>query len=219
MREDRLEQRLQIAAAHVRRRTRIAMQCRRIDHRKIELLFGRAQFVEQIERVVDDPVGTRAGPVDFVDDNDRLQALRERLACHKARLRHRALDRVHQQQHAIDHRQHALDFAAEVRMARRVDDVDVRSLVVDRAVFCEDRDAALTLEVVAVHHALGQLLILAERAGLLQQFVDQRGLAVINVRDDRDVSNWAFHRRLSFVFSGSLSYSLQVVPARRHPTR
>ena len=83
-------------------------------------------------------------------------------------------------------------------MAGRVDDIDVRAFVIDRAVFCEDRDAAFALEVVAVHHALGELLVLAKRARLLQQLVDQRGLAVINVRDDRDVANGAFHQRLSF---------------------
>ena len=41
------------------------------------------------------------------------------------RLRHRPLDRVDQQQHAVDHAEHALDLAAEVGVARRVDDVDL----------------------------------------------------------------------------------------------
>ncbi len=173
---------------------------------KSKLLLGSTEFVEQIERVIDDPIGPRTRPVDLIDDDDRLQPLRQRLARDEPRLRHRAFDRVDQQQHAVDHRQHALDFAAEIRMARRVDDVDVRAFVIDRAVLCKDRDATLAFEVVAVHHALGQLLILAKRARLLQQLVDQRGLAVINVRDDRDVANGAFHQRLSF-FSVLLSYS------------
>ena len=45
------------------------------------------------------------------------------------------------------------------------------------------------LEVVAVHHALGDLLVLAEGAALAQQLVDQRGLAVVDVGDDGDVAD------------------------------
>ena len=124
-------------------------------------------------------------------DDDRLQAELQRLQRDEARLRHRPFDRVDQQQHAVDHAQHALDLAAEVGVARRVDDVDVRVAVADRAVLGEDRDAALALEVVAVHHPLGHVLVLGERARLHQQLVDERGLAVVDVGDDRDVAQGA----------------------------
>jgi hypothetical protein len=50
--------------------------------------------VEEIEHVIHDPVRSRAGPVDLVDHDDRLQALGERLARDKARLRHRAFNSV-----------------------------------------------------------------------------------------------------------------------------
>ena len=109
----------------------------------------------------------------------------------EARLRHRAFDRVDEQQHAVDHAEHALDLAAEVGVAGRVDDVDVMPVVVDRAVLGEDRDAALALEVVAVHHPLGDVLVLGKRAGLDQELVDQRGLAVVDVGDDGDVAEVA----------------------------
>jgi 3-hydroxyacyl-[acyl-carrier protein] dehydratase/trans-2-decenoyl-[acyl-carrier protein] isomerase len=54
--------------------------------------------------------------------------------------------------------------------------------------FGEDRDPALAFQVVAVHRAFGHGLVLAEGAGLLQQFVDERGLAVVDMGDDRDVA-------------------------------
>ena len=76
-------------------------------------------------------------------------------------------------------------------MDRGVDNVDVRIVVADRAVLGENRADALALQVVAVHHPLGEVLVLGERAGLHQQLVDQRGLAVIDVGDDGDVA----HRR------------------------
>ena len=84
--------------------------------------------------------------------------------------------------------EHALDLAAEVGVAGRVDDVDLHVLVADRDVLREDRDAALALLVVGVEHALGDLLVLAEHVGGLQQPVDQRGLAVVDVGDDGDVA-------------------------------
>ncbi|MNC87941.1 hypothetical protein D3C83_37180 [compost metagenome] len=56
------------------------------------------------------------------------------------------------------------------------------------AILGEDGDAALAFEVVRVHHALDQVLVRGEGAGLAQQLVDQRGLAVVDVGDDRDVA-------------------------------
>jgi hypothetical protein len=73
-------------------------------------------------------------------------------------------------------------------MTGRIDDVDVGVAVIDRTVFGEDRDPALALEVIAVHHPFRKVLVLGEGAGLDQQLVDQRGLAVVDVGDDRDVA-------------------------------
>src|SRR6266571_1733733 len=128
-----------------------------------------------------------------VDADDGFQPLRERLAQNEPGLRHRPFDRVHQEQHAIDHGEHALDLAAEIRVPGSVDDVDVRAPVADGAVLGEDGDAALALDVVRVHHPLLHVLMRGEGARLLQQLVDQRGLAVIDVGDDGDVAPGASH--------------------------
>ena len=76
---------------------------------------------------------------------------------------------------------------AEIGVARRVDDVDQEVFVVDGGVLGETRDATLAFEFVAVHGALGDALIDAERSTLMKQRVNQRGLAVVDVRDDGDV--------------------------------
>ena len=76
-------------------------------------------------------------------------------------------------------------------MTRGVDDVDVRVPVFDRAVLGDNRDPPLALEVIAVHYPLGDVLVRCERAGLDKQLVDQRGLAVVDVGDDRDVAEVA----------------------------
>src|SRR6185312_2687482 len=77
---------------------------------------------------------------------------------------------------------------AEVGVAGGVDDVDLYALVPDSRVLREDGDAALALEVVRVHHPLGDDLVVAEGAGLPEEEVHERGLAVVDVRHDGDVA-------------------------------
>ena len=74
-------------------------------------------------------------------------------------------------------------------MAGGVDDVDLVVVVVERGVLGEDGDAALALEVVGVHDALGDGFVGAEGAGLAEHGVDQGGLAVVDVGDDGDVED------------------------------
>ena len=73
-------------------------------------------------------------------------------------------------------------------MAGGIDDVDLHVLVVHGGILRQNGDAALLLDGVIVHHAVGNLLVFAENAALLEHFVDERGLAVVNVRDDGDIA-------------------------------
>ena len=152
------------------------------------MLVG-VEVEEQLVDLVDDLHRSGVGPVDLVHDQDHRQPRLERLAQHEPRLRQRPLGGVDQQQHAVDHREPALDLAAEVRVSRRVDDVDLQVAVADGGVLGQDRDALLALEIHRVHHALGHVLVRAEGAGLPEHRVDQRGLAVVDVGDDGDVAD------------------------------
>ena len=58
----------------------------------------------------------------------------------------------------------------------------------DGGVLGQDGDAALALQLVAVHGPLGHPLVGAEDARLPEHRVDQRGLAMVDVGDDRDVA-------------------------------
>ena len=167
------------------------MQCRGVDDGEVELILARPELVEQLEGLVDDPLRTRAGAVDLVDDYYRFKSQRQRLAGDKAGLGHWPFDCVDQQQDSVDHRQHALDLATKIGVSGRIDDVDMGVAVLDGAVLGDDRDAALALEIVAVHHPLGDVLMRGERPRLPQQLVDERGLPVVDVGDDRDVAELA----------------------------
>ena len=187
--DDEVEDRAEILALVAELADREALAARGVDHREVELLVGRTERVEQREHLVHHLVRVDARTIDLVDDDDRLEAHLERLLRHEPRLRHRALVGVDEEQHRVDHAEHALDLAAEVGVARGVDDVDARALPCHGGALRQDRDAALALEIVRVHRALGDDLAGPERAGLLEESIDEGGLAVIDVGDDCDVAD------------------------------
>ena len=197
--EQELEQRPKVVGEPVRLEPGASRPRIRVHDRKLDLALVRVQVEEELVHLVHDLLAARVGPVDLVDDEDHRKPCLERLAQHEARLWKRALAGVDEQQHAVDHRQRALDLAAEVRVAGRVDDVDLDAAVADRGVLREDRDALLALEVDRVEHALGDVLVLAEGAGLPEHGVDERRLAVVDVGDDRDVADVVAERHRSSV--------------------
>ena len=124
--------------------------------------------------------------------HDRAQAEFERLAEDELGLRHHPFLGVDQQQGRIDHAEDPLDLAAEIGVARGVDDVDPRlaggAAPQNRGRLGQDGDAALALLVVGIHRPLEVRLVGAEHPRLRQQLIDQGRLAVIDVSDDGDVA-------------------------------
>ena len=159
-----------------------------VENGKIELLVAGIESGEEVEDLVDHLDMALVGPIDLVDDDDRPETDLQRLRQHELGLRHRAFGGIDEQHRAIDHVEDALDLAAEIGMARRVDDVDAALLPGERGHLGKDGDAALALEVVGIHGPLGNLLIVAKGAGLGEQAVDQRRLAMIDMGDNRDVA-------------------------------
>ncbi len=152
---------------------------------------------EELVGLVDDLRDPGVAAIHLVDHEHDGHVGVERLAQHEAGLGQRALGCVDQQHDAVDHRQAALDLTTEVGVTGGVDDVDGhrlavgrRSCVVHRGVLRENRDALLALELARVHGAVGHALglMLGERTGLAEHRVDKSCLAVVDVRDDRDVA-------------------------------
>ena len=191
--EDGLEEGLQRHARVVHRAARDAVAADRVDDREVHLGVRGLEIDEEVEGLVQYLVGARVLAVDLVDDEDDREAELDALLEDEPRLRERALGGVDEQQRAVGHHERALDLTAEVGVAWRVDDVDLHDLAVlvlpaDARVLREDGDSALFFEVVGVHHPLDRDFVLAERAGLLEHEIDESGLAVVDVRDDRDIS-------------------------------
>jgi hypothetical protein len=200
MAQDQVEQRLHaVVLRAVRAGRHPALLGRTVEDREVELLVGGVERGEQIEHLVDDFGRARVGAVDLVDDDDRLQADLQCLRDDELGLRQRAFSGVDQHQGAVHHVEDALDLAAEVGVAWRVDDVDAGVLPLHRSGLGENGDAALALDVVGVHRAFGDALVFTERAGLLQQAVNEGGLAMIDVCDDGDVAQ--IHRVYRFMIA------------------
>ena len=88
---------------------RVNEACLSLDLRnEVELFFGGSEGEHQVEHLLVDFLGTAVRLVYLIDDDDRLLTQRQRFLKHEPRLRHRAFERVHEQQHAVDdERQHA----------------------------------------------------------------------------------------------------------------
>ncbi len=129
-----------------------------VDHGEVELILHGVQIDEQIVDFVEHFLDARVRTVDLVDDDDRRQARFQRLHQHVAGLRQRAFARVHQQHDAVDQFQGALHFAAEIAVAGGIDDVDLDVVIADAGGFGENGDAALALEFVRIHDALGDVV-------------------------------------------------------------
>ena len=114
----------------------------------------------------------------------------QRLAQNETGLRLRSVVRIDHQKHAVDHLHDSLDFAAEIGVARRIDDVDPIAVPLKSGVLRADGDPFLALEIHRIHHALLDLLIGAKGPRLAQQLIDQRRLAVIDVRNDGDITDF-----------------------------
>ncbi len=130
--------------------------------------------------------------VNLVDDHNHLVTQFQCAGEHKAGLRHGAFRRIHQKDNTVDHLQDTFHFAAEVRVARCIYYVNFGIAIDNGRILGHDRDSALPLQVSGVHNTVYNLLIFPVNTGLLQQFIHQSCLAVVNVGDDSNVSDCLF---------------------------
>jgi hypothetical protein len=111
----------------------------------------------------------------------------------RQRLRLDSLRRVHHEDGAVARRERSADLVGEVDVPRRVDQVEhvVLAVLLAAPVHADglrlDGDPALALQL----HAVEELVLCLARRhgpGLLQQAIAERALAVIDVRDDREIA-------------------------------
>ena len=75
-------------------------------------------------------------------------------------------------------------------MARSIYHIDLHTLINHRHILGEDRDSPFPFKVIVVKDKLSQLLLLALLTRLIDHPVDQSSLSMVNVSDDRDISDF-----------------------------
>ena len=146
-----------------------------------------------------DALGLGAGKVDLVDERDDLEVGVHGHHGVGPRLRLDALGGVDHEHGAFACGQAAADLVGEVDVARRVDEVELVGFaiiggIVDAYGLAFDGDAALALDVHAVKQ-LGLHIAMRHGARHLQNAVGERGLAMIDMGDDAEISDmrWVGH--------------------------
>ena len=131
--------------------------------------------------------------VDLVDDGNDFQPVIDREIGVRQRLRFDALRGIDDQQRAFAGGQRARNLVGKIDVAGGVDQVELVSFAVLGRVHHAHRvgldgDAAFALQVHGIED-LGLHLARGQRSGQLQQAVGQRGFAVVDVRDDREIAD------------------------------
>ena len=146
-----------------------------------------------------DAFGLGAGKIDLVDERDDLKVGVHGHHGVRHRLRLDALGGIDHEHGAFACGQAAADLVSEVDMTRGVDEVELVGLaiiggIVDANGLAFDGDAAFALDVHAVKQ-LGLHIAMRHGAGHLQNAVGERGLAMVDMGDDAEISDmgWVGH--------------------------
>ena len=147
---------------------------------------------QHVLELVHDRLGVGRRQVDLVEDRDEGQVLAQGEVDVGERLGLDALGGVDDEDRALAGLEAVADLVGEVDVAGRVDEVEAVGQAVARRVLEADgpgldRDALLALEVHRIED-LARHLARVDRVGQLEQPVGERGLAVIDVGDDREVA-------------------------------
>ena len=118
---------------------------------------------------------------------------------HKSRLRHRTFSSVNKQNNTVYHLQNTLNLSAEISVTRRINYIHLYTVVIYRRVFSKYSDTAFTFQIVVIHNAFLNDLVLSINSALFQHFINKRRLTMVNVCYYRNISQiFSYHKFYSF---------------------
>ena len=159
---------------------------------EVQLIVVSFQIHEQLVYFVHNFVDSRVLLVDFVDEQNRVQSLLQRLVQHETGLRHRTFAGVYQKDNGIYGFHDTFYLGAEVRVSRGVHDVDFVILVHDGTVLGINGNSTFSFDGIAVHDAIHHLLVVSKYVRLRQKCVYQSRLSGINVSDNGNINYFFF---------------------------
>src|SRR3954468_9222487 len=97
--------------------------------------------------------------VDLVNYDNWLEFVFKRFTQNKSRLRLWPVVGVNNQKYAVHHFHDALNFAAEIGVARCIDDVDPMAVPLKSRILGANRDSFFTLKIHRIHYPLFDMLV------------------------------------------------------------
>ncbi len=138
-------------------------------------------------------IGLRGGQIDFIDHGNDGEIVARGEEGIRHGLRFHSLARVDHQQRAFARGKRARNFVGKIDVSGRIDQIQavlvaIRRTVMQTDAFGLDGDAALAFEVHRIEQ-LGGHFALADGASEFEEAVGQRGLTVVDVRDDAEIAD------------------------------
>ncbi len=150
----------------------------------------RRVVAEQVGDLGGGAVGIGLRQIDLVHHRDDVEAVLDREICVRERLRFDPLRGVDDEDGAFTRLQRPGYLVREVHVTGRVDEVELVPLPRHAHGLCLDRDPPLALQLHRVEHLFSHV---ARGDGVrhLEDAIGERRLAVVDVRDDREVADLA----------------------------
>ena len=161
-----------------------------VNGREVELGVGGVEFEEEFKDLIENLLGIGVFAIDLIENNDGFGTDFEGFAENELGLGLRTLGGINDKEDAVDHAEDAFDLSTEIGVARGIDNVDADVVIFEGGVFGFDGDAPFPLEVHGVHHAFGDNLVGAESTRLAKELIHESGLAVIDVGNDCNISEF-----------------------------
>ncbi len=169
-----------------------------IDGLEVQLVIRGVEGAHQVKHLLLHLLRTAVQLIDLVHHDDRLLPHLDGLLKHKTRLRHTALERIDEKQHSVGHVKHTLDLASEIAVPRSVYNIDFHPFVGYGHILCKNCDAPFPFEVIAVKNQFFEVFLSPDQIRLINHPVNKCSLAVVDVRDDCDVSDFHILSAITF---------------------
>ena len=182
-------------------------------HARLRRSQDRLRRVEA-DRLLDlllDALRIGARQVDLVDDRDDFEIVLQRHVDVRERLRFDALRRIDDEKSSLAGCKASRHLVCEIDVTRRVDEIEFIDLAVLAAIVQAhglrlDRNAALALKLHVVEH-LRLHLALSQSARAFNEAVGKRRLAMVDVRDNREIADvFVLHQKFLSLSIGSLTF-------------
>ena len=137
-------------------------------------------------------IDLRGGKINLVDDRKNREVVARSEKCVGNGLRFNTLRSVDDEQRAFASGERARNFVRKIHVARRIDQIQaigiaIFGFVMEANAFRLDGDAALAFQVHGIEN-LRRHFALGEAARHFNQTIGKGGLAVIDMRDDAEIS-------------------------------